>query len=196
MANPNNPRGLIPYRSSVDGYMTGGLGLYRVPSGQAYNLFVGDPVIPLGTSDANGIPDVGIATAGATNNLLGPMVSIAPGGDPVVAVTRDLPVYRQNGVTQYILVAHDPNTLFEIQDDGSAVLSGTATFSNANLVAGAGSTFTGYSGWQLLASTVATTPTFQLRILRLLQQADNAFGVNAKWLVRINLHVLLNLTGI
>jgi len=196
MANTNIARGLIPYRNQADMYVTGGMGLYRVPSGQAYNLFVGDPVIPLGTSDANGIPDVGIATAGTSNYLLGPMVSIAPGGDPVVAVTRDQPTYRLNGITQYILVAHDPEFMFEIQDDGSAALTNTSTWSNANLVAGTGSTVTGYSGWQLLASTVATTSTFQLRIMRLLQQADNAFGVNAKWLVRINLHSMTNPTGI
>jgi hypothetical protein len=196
--NPNNPRGLVPYRGSYDGYQTGNLGLYRIPSGQAANIFVGDPLVPLGTSDANGIPDVGIATAGASNYTIGPLVSIANGGDPVVPITRDLPVYHPASTIQYVLVAHDPSQMFWIQDDGTGLTVTSAGMKNANMQAGGGgSTVTGYSSWQLVASTIATTNTFQLRILRMLLEADDVPGVAyAKWLVKINLHSMLNLTGV
>lgn len=181
---------------ATDGYETGGLGLYRIPVAQG-NIFVGDPLIPLGTSDANGIPDVGIATAGLSNPTIGPMVSIAPGGDPQLAITRDMPVYHPANTIQYVLVAHDPNQLFWIQDDGSGLVVPNVGMKNANMNAGAGgSTFTGYSSWQLVASTIAVTATFQLRIMRMLMEADNAPSVNAKWLVKINLHSLTSPTGV
>jgi hypothetical protein len=198
MANSNIPRGLIPYRQSTDGYETGGLGLYCVPASYGSAIYVGDPVIPVGTADANGIPIVQLATAGSTNYLLGPMVSIAPGGDPQVAITRDMPVYHPASTLQYILVAHNPNALFEIMEDSvGGALTSSAVWQNANLVAGAGSIYTGYSGWMLQSSSAAApAATEQVKILRLLQEADNVIGVNAKWLVRINLHAMTNTSGI
>ena len=54
------------------------------------------------------------------------------------------------------------------------------------------STVTGFSGWQLQASSVATTNTLDLKIIRPLQEADNVIGtsantnMNAKWLVKLN----------
>lgn len=206
MANNNIPRGLIPYRDAYDGYRTGGMGLYFIPATDANNIFVGDPMVPTGASDRYGIPVVARATAGAGNPILGPMVAVAPGGPntQVIAVTRDIPVYRPGGTAQYVLIDHDPDSLFMIQDDSGGVLGpspipiATVGMKNANLLAGAGSTFTGYSGWQLNSATVAAaTPTAQLRIMRLLMQEDNEGGLaHAKWLVKINLHVLLEPNGI
>jgi hypothetical protein len=205
MANLNAPRGLIPYRSSTDGYTTGGMGLYYVPATYGPAIFVGDPVVPTGASDANGIPVVNLATAGATNVILGPMVSIAAGGrsgNYSIPVTRDMVPYRAASTAQYILVDHNPNALFWVQEDSLPLSAGfipvaTAGMKNGNLIAGTGSTVTGYSGWTLDSSTVVTAgPTLQLRILRALQEEDNEPGANyAKWLVRINLHALTGLNG-
>jgi hypothetical protein len=205
MPNVNAPRGLIPYRRSTDSYETGGLGLYYVPATYGPAIFVGDPVVPTGASEANGIPVVALASAGATFPLLGPMVSIAPGGSNgrVIGVTRDMTPYRAASTSQYILVAHDPAELFWIQEDSLPLSAGfiplaTAGMKNANLIAGVGSTVTSYSGWTLDSSTVAAAqPTYQLKIMRLLQEEDNEGGQNyAKWLVRINLHVLTQAAGI
>ena len=200
MPNLNAPRGLIPYRSSVDGYETGGMGIYYVPSTYAPAIFVGDPVVPTGASDANGIPVVALASAGATFPILGPMVSMAPGGQGAsyrYPVTRDMPVYRPASTAAYILVAHNPNEMFWIQEDSLPLSTGfivaaTAGMKNANLIAGTGSTITGYSGWTLDSSTVAAaSPTLQVRIMRALPEEDNECGANyCKWLVRINLHCL------
>ena len=71
-----------------------------------------------------------------------------------------------------------------------------ASSRNADLVAGTGSTVTSQSGWQLQSSTLQTTNTLQLRIMRMLQETDNAVGNFAKWLVRINLHSVTHTTGI
>ncbi len=204
MANNNSPRGLVPYRNIYDAYMTGGLGLYYIPSTEGSNIFIGDPLIPTGASDAYGIPAVTLATAGATNLTIGPMVSIAPGGPntKVLPVTRDLPVYHAaSSAAEYILVAHDPNELFWIQEDsvGGSITVATAGMKNADMIAGAGgSTTTGYSSWMLDSNTAAAaSPTLQLRIVRLLMEDDNTGGISyAKWLVKINLHFLKDLNGL
>ncbi len=201
MANANSPRGLIPWRMATNAYETGGLGLYYVPAAYATNIFVGDPVIATGACDAYGVPVVALATAGATNYLLGSMVGIAPGGpnNAVLAVTRDMAPYHLGTLSQYILVAHDPNQLFWVQEDsdGGFIATATAGTKNINLVAGAGSTTTGYSGWMIDSSGIGTGATLQMRIMQALVEEDNQVGANyAKWLVRVNLHSLTNTTGI
>jgi len=91
--------------------------------------------------------------------------------------------------------------LFWIQDDASTQSSFAPTVwsgKNANFVSGSGSTTTGFSGYQLQASSVATTNTLDLKIMRALNQSDNAIGgttntnMNAKWLVKINNHQYAN----
>jgi uncharacterized protein YcfJ len=87
-----------------------------------------------------------------------------------------------------------------IQEDsvGGAIAAATGGMANGNLVAGAGSTTTGMSGWQLQSSGVSSSanPTFQLRILSTLRGPDNAIGVNCKWVVRLNLPQLWGLGGV
>ena len=91
-----------------------------------------------------------------------------------------------------------------MQDDASS----NTTFApqvwagkNANFVSGSGNTTTGYSGYQLAASGVATTSTLDLKIIRPLNSADNLIGVtvntnmNAKWLVKLNNYEYANQTA-
>ena len=194
MANTNNALGLWPERKVSGQPWSGAANIYYVPSTYATALYLGDPVVPLGTADANGIPIVQLATAGSSNNLVGCMVGIVNGGEPIIPVTRDLPIYRQASVSTYILVVDDPEMLFSIQE--SANMGAGAAWSNANLLSGTGSTVTGYSGWQLDSSTSNTTNTLQMRVLTPLRQANNVVGTNCKWLVRINLHSLTSTTGL
>jgi hypothetical protein len=199
MANPNTPRGLIPYRYTSGAPYNGSANIYAVASDYAVALYLGQPLVATGASDANGIPYVQTATAGSAAYTLGPMVGIVDGGNPVVAVVQNLPIYHPASTLQYILVADDPNLLFWIQEDsaGGAVAMATAGMKNADLVAGSGSTATGWSGWMLDSNTVNTTNTLQLRLISGLQEADNTMGANyAKWLVKINLHSLTNTTGV
>jgi hypothetical protein len=196
MANVNVARGLIPYRHFDGSVWNGSVNLYFVPSSFATALFIGDPVTLLHTAnDANGIPGVTISTAGAGNPVLGSVVGIAPGGTPTIAVTRDLAIYRPASTAQYILVADDPTLMFQVQDDGTGATLNQWPGGNTNLVSGTGSTVTGYSGWQMSGSVTFTADgTKQLKVLRLLDQTDNAQPptANAKWLVKINQHQLAN----
>lgn len=189
MANANVARGLMPYRHYDGSVWNGSANMYYIPSGYAQNVFVGDPVVMSHTqNDANGIPGVNLATAGTSNVVLGSVVGIVVGGNPVIAVTRDLPVYHAASTAQYVLVADDPTLMYMIQDDGTGSTLNQWPGQNANLISGSGSTVTGYSGWQLQGSSIATTSTLQLRVLRLLDQPDNAQPptANSKWLVKIN----------
>ena len=193
MANANIARGLIPYRH-FDGSKYNGSGtMYYVPSSYATNLFVGDPVdIVSGSNDANGIPAVQLAASGSP--MIGAVVSIIDGGTPDIAITRDMPIYHPASTAQYVLVSDDPNLIYWIQDDAStqARAPNLWTGRNASLVTGSGSTTTGFSGWQLQASSVATTNTLDLKIMFPLQQVDNTISnvantnMNAKWLVKLN----------
>lgn len=193
MANANVARGLVPYRHFDGSYWNGSANLYFVPSSYATALFVGDPVdVISGSNDANGIPAVQLATVGSP--MIGSVVGIVSGGSPVIAVTRDLAVYHVASTAQYLLVSDDPNLLYWVQDDASSQARAPNQWAgrNANLVSGSGSTVTAFSGWQLAASTVNTTNTLDVKIIRPLDQADNTIGsaantnMNAKWLVKLN----------
>lgn len=200
MANANVAIGLRPI--SDNGTPWSGQGrMVAFPASQATNIFLGDPLVALGGTDAFGVPLVGIATAGATNVVLGGFIGICNGPQGSQStVTQDLPVYRQASILNYGFICDDPNQLYVIQEDsvGGAIAASVAGFANANLVAGAGSTATGFSGWQLQSSGVSgsANPTFQLKILGLNRGPDNSIGVNADWVVRLNLPQLWSLNGV
>lgn len=199
MANRNMPRGIIPVQRLDGSPYNGAANVYYVPSNYATALYLGLPLIATGASDANGIPVAQIATAGAGNYTIGPMVGIVSGGEPVVGVQRDSLVYHPASTAQYILVADDPDLIFEAQEDsvGGSIAMATAGTKNVDLVAGAGSTITGYSGWMLDSNTVATGNTLQMRLLRGVHRTDNEMAsAYARWLCKINLHSLRNTTGV
>lgn len=203
MANANAAFGLKPINANGTNW-TGQGRMVCFPAAYAQNVFLGDPVVPTGASDAFGVPVVNLATAGATNTILGPLVGLTngPAGAGPTAhapLLQNYPVYRQSGVLQYGLVCDDPNQLFAIQEDsvGGAIAVANAGFTNGNLIAGAGSTVTGLSGWMLDSSSVdgAANATYQVRILGLLRGPDNVVGDYAKWVVRINLPALWAAAG-
>jgi hypothetical protein len=197
--------GLIPYRYIWGAPYSGSFSVYYVPSSYATAIYVGDPVKVVSGSDDNyGTPAVNLAASGDT--ILGVMVGIVNGGDPgnMIAVTRDLSLYHPASTAQYIAVADDPNLLFYIQDDASSQATAPNLWpgKNANLTAGSGgSTTTGYSSYQLQASSVATTSTLDLKIVSAIQRPDNVIGtsantnMNAKWLVKLNKSLWANQTA-
>lgn len=190
MANPNAAFGIRPI--SQNGTAWSGQGqMVAFPASQASNIFIGDPLVALGGTDGFGVPLVGIATAGAANVVLGTMLGISNGPSGSGAtVTRDLPVYRQGGLLNYGLIINDPDQYYAVQEDsvGGPIAAAAAGYASANLVAGAGSIVTGYSGWQMQSSSVsnAPNPTFQLKIMGLLRGPDNAIGNFADWVVTLN----------
>ena len=155
---------------------------YFVPATDATELFAGDPVILAGSADVNGVATVTRATAGATNKTTGVVVGFQP--DEIFG-----PGFREASTDRYVLVADSPDLLFEIQEDSvGGALAVTDVGSNANYVAGAGSTVSKHSGFELDSSTAAIGATLQCRIAGFVQRADNEVGANAKILVSFNLH--------
>ena len=162
MANNNAPFGIRPINDNGTPFSGQGR-MVCFPAAIAANVFLGDPLKYTGGGDANGVPNVGLATAGATNVIAGSFIGLtngpAAGANAAFTVTRDLPVYVQSGVLAYGLVSDDPNQLFAVQEDsnGGAIAAATGPAANGNLVAGSGSTATGYSGWMLQSSSVSSS---------------------------------------
>lgn len=200
MPNASVARGLIPYRHYDGSVWNGSANVYYVPSGYATALYVGDPVDIISSSnDANGIPAIKIGVVGSP--VIGSIVGIVNAGEPIIPVLQNSPVYHPASTAQYLLVSDDPTLLYSIQDDASTQATAPNLWAgkNANLVAGAGNTTTGYSGWQLAASTVAVTNSLDVKIMRPLTQVDNIVSnvananMNAKWLVKLNNYRYANL---
>lgn len=199
MANSNAPRGLIPVRHKNGAPYNGAATLYYVPSTDGTALYIGDPVIVAGSADSRGVPSVTKATAAGGNYITGAVVGVfsadTVANKPIKLFTDT--VYRAASTNAYVLVADDPDIIFEIQEDSdTSTLAATNVSQNADWVDGTGSTTTGYSGVQLDSNTANTTNTLQLRIIGLADREDNAIGTNAKWLVSINLHSQRNATGV
>lgn len=181
MANSNAPTGFTPRRYRNGAPWNGVARTYFVPATDATALFVGDPVIIAGDGDANGIPTCTRATAAGAGRITGVVVGFQP------AAPFPLP-YRPASTAAYVLVADDPDLLFEAQEDGvGGSLAATNIGQNIDMIAGTGSTFTGNSGFMIDSSTAAVTATLQWRIVELEPREDNAIGTTAKWLVAINL---------
>lgn len=198
MANANAPFGLRPINENGTPWSGQGK-LIAFASGNSNNLFLGDPLVPVGGGDGNGVPYMTIATAGAGNVVSGGFIGMSNGpAGSGYTLTRDLPVYRQASIANYGFICDDPNQLYAIMEDsvGGAMAAGTAPSDNADLVAGSGSTVSGFSGWMLDSSTVGTGATKQLRILGLLRGPNNAIGNFAVWVCRLNLPALWSTTGI
>jgi hypothetical protein len=185
--NANTPRGLVPYAYTWGAPFANAVSVFYVPATDDNNLFVGDPVVfTQTTADANGVPGITIGEAG-DHAITGVFLGVANNaGELVIPVLQSQPVYKPALQAAYVYVGWDPNLLYWIQDDGGggplANTSGGGQL--ADLVAGAGSTYTGFSGWQLDGTTVGSG--HQLSIIQALQEIDNYVGaIHAKWLVRI-----------
>ena len=138
MANSDSPFGLRPVRRAGSSYVTGGGNLYNVAAADAQVIAPGDPVVVTGESDANGIPTVTRATAGATERITGVMLGIANGAaglDGVGGITFDSSLNTITLTNQYILVEDDPLVTYAAQFAGILVAGDIS--STANLTAAA-----------------------------------------------------------
>jgi len=200
MANPNTPYGLRPYAYTSGAPYNGAVRVYYVPVGNATALFFGDPVkLITNSSDGNGVQAVVIGTAAGGAYSLGTFAGRANNaGMATIPVLQSNNAYLPATTAAYIYVTDDPTLLYAAQEDsgGGSMVAG-ASGRNVDLIAGTGSTVTGQSGWQLDSSTLDTANTLQMRIIQGLQEVDNTVAAtNAKWLVKFNLHSMLNLTGV
>lgn len=183
MPNANVAFGLKPVRYASGAPYNGAVNAYSVPAADATALYIGDPVTITGTADlATGTAQVTRATAAGGNRITGVVQGFVP--TPLIVASG----FRAASTDAIVLVADDPDLLFEIQEDGvGGALALASVGLNADLIAGTGNASTKRSGFQLDTSTAATTATLQLRIERFVNRADNEpAAANAKVLVRIN----------
>jgi hypothetical protein len=190
MANNNAPAGLSPVEYLSGAPWSGKARRYHIPSSDTNAYSIGDPVTLAGSSDARGVPSVVLATPGS--GMIGPVISaggLQYGGmsaDPGNLNTTVIPATKTKDY--YVLVADDPNIIFEVQEIGTGTALAAANVGlNANLVAGTNSGF--MSGWLLTNTTEATTATLDVKLLGLRQIPNNDFGAFAKWNVLINNHL-------
>lgn len=187
MANANTPYGLRPVRNQFSGPYNAGVNWYSTASGDATAIFLGDLVTLSGTSQTiNGQVYADVDQAATGDIFVGVVVG-------VLQVTADSTIYRAASTQRILLVCDDPNAQFTIQEvSGGTPLTANDIGLNANVIVGAGSTFTGMSGMELNNATEANTNTLDLKIVGFVNSADNAIGANAKWVVRINRHQYAN----
>lgn len=186
MANADRPDGLTPVRYVSGAPYNGACRKYYVPASDTNAaVYVGGLVKLAGGADADGIATVtgNVATG---NPVVGVVVSVVP-------VTADSTTYRVNSTARYVLVADDPNLLFEVQEDGTT--AATVAGATAQLTGfTSGSTVTGRSAIEISTSNISETSDTDddVRLIEMVQRPDNATGANGRWLVRLNVHQYVN----
>lgn len=207
MANSNRPSGFTPVQYLNGAPWNGQARLYSIAASYNTALYIGDPVISSGTSDAFGCQ--GIALGATTGALRGVIVALynsggtaaVPGGVSVGNIVNPNITYHPASDPNiwYASVVDDPNVLFAVQEESNGTQL-AATDIGLNQISKTG-TGNGYlSGWQICSATgasPATTATLQLRLMGLLPMPGgaNVFGAYAKHLVQINVHELGHGTG-
>lgn len=189
MANSSGAFGLRPVCYLNGAPYNGQANQYFVSAGEAASIFIGDPVrlSDVASTSVDGLPSAEVGVQSSA--LVGVCVGTVP-------VTRDSNIYREGGVNRIILVADDPNILFEVKEDSdSGVIALASIGLNCDLIAGTGSAVTGNSGWLLDSSSVATWVTCDVQIMRGVDRVDNTLASSyADWLVRLNNHQYRNAT--
>ena len=133
MPNVDSPNGLRPVRTIGGSPYNGSCNRYFVPSTDGTAIYLGQPVKLVGSATADGVSHVTAMTTTA-DVVCGVVVGVEPD-------TADSLLYRAASTARYLLVADDPNLLFEIQSDG---VGGVAAVGEVADVTGfSGSTSTG-----------------------------------------------------
>jgi len=142
------------------------------------NTFVGDVMDLDGTSITPAAADAGVSVIGVCTQLFDTNgVSI---GHPNSAVTTKYLPASTAGIIEVCLAT--PGALFICQDDASATLTAADVGITFDHVAGTGDTTTSVSRHEMNA----TAGGLQLRLLGLVDEPNNAWGVNADIIVVFN----------
>jgi len=184
MANVDAAFGLTPIRHlSGNGYSRANK--YTIASGLAENIFTGDAVILI----ADGVLTPHTATEVNNIGVFAGVSYTASDGSFVYSQ------YWPSGTVATDIIAYvydDPYTVFKVQSAGTTAQTNIGNC--ADLVAGAGSTLTGQSGFEM--SGTMSNGTATCKILGVYESPDNALGTNAIMEVLINEHLLKDSAGI
>ena len=198
MANLNAPSGLAPVGYRNGNFWNGQARLYGVIATDTNAYYIGDPVKIDATNfaDGNGIPFVTKATAAAA--MRGVVVAVGTAlpygfqGGPYINPNDLTKTFRPSGAQSgiyYLAVVDDPDVIFEVQEDSSAIGAASAVTKNANLSFGAPAAGVFVSGAMVLGSSYAVGATLNVKILQAVQRSDNQpYAAFQKWLVQINNH--------
>jgi len=184
MSGVSRINGFRPVKTITGSPYNGQGNVYFLPAADASVVMVGDAVKLLGDARAaTGVPTVTRVSA-ATDIPIGVVVGIlfTGVGDTVnTPPVYDLntPVYRRASTDRYVLVADDPNLVYEVQYAGTNVVAATITTNvgqNGQFLINAGNTSSGASGMQLDSAGLATTATLPLKIVGFPNRPDNIPG--------------------
>ena len=204
MASVSRINGFRPVKSVTGAPYNGQANVYFVPSSDSSVIMVGDAVKLLGDARAaTGVPTVTRVSAG-TDIPVGIVVGIlfsGVGDAQNIPPVTDLntPVYRRASTDRYLLVADDPQLIYEVQYEGTSVAAATITANvglNGNFLTTAGSTTSGSSGMQLATAGLATTATLPLKIVGFPNRPDNVPGdTYFSYWVKLNSSTMASGTG-
>ena len=187
MANPNKIAGFRPIKHLNGNPWNGNFNVYYKSASS--NIFRGSPVILAGSADTTcKYPTIDVGGAGAP--FVG--VAIAFSTTPYIAAdpTNLELLYSPSGTSHYVAVVDDPQVIFELFEEtaGSANMAATDIGMNCAIIAESGDTTTGLSTVTLDYSELAVTSTDEVKVLRMINSEDNAFGAYARFEVLINNH--------
>jgi Flp pilus assembly secretin CpaC len=185
MASVSRINGFRPVKTVSGAPYTGKANLYFVPASDASVIMVGDAVKLAGDARAASGAATVTRVAGATDIPLGVVVGILFSGVgnelTNVPPVNDLntPVYRRASTDRYLLVADDPQLIYEVQYAATSVAAATITSNvglNGQFTLTAGSTTSGSSGMQLDSVGLAATATLPLKVVGFPSRPDNVPG--------------------
>jgi len=183
MANADAAFGFVPLRH-MSGYAPRA-NKYTITSGLAENIFTGDAVILA----ADGTLQPAAATEVNIIGVFGGCSYTASDGSYVYSE------YWPTGTVATDIIAYvydDPYIVFKAQSAGTPAQTNIGNC--ADIVAGAGSTTTGTSGFEISGTMAAGTA--QTKIVAIYDAPENSFGANAVMEVLINEHLLKDSAGI
>lgn len=204
MANTSVVRGFEPVEKFDGTPYNGKVHAYLLPASDATATFIGDlvkitggaAVVTLTDSAFRGqaLPKVAQAAASATT-AVGVVVGFEVNKDNLNNL------YRAASTQRVVYVCDDPNMVLSAQEDGDTTPIAIANATkNIDIVVGSGDTTTGLSGMQLDSSTVATTDTLPVKLLRMIPVVNNdvSGGVAyTKWYCMLNQSIFKNgVTGV
>lgn len=171
MANVNNPHGLRPLMRNLNG---GAPECEEYTKAAAYGqaIFRWDPVTLL---------------AGVLN---GPASGITPGTTRYLGISM---IYSAASLLKQMLIMNSPDACYEAQEDNSGAANAVAAKMgyNANLTTTAGGTpTTQNSNVQISGTSINTTSSLDVNIMRLLADPTNAYGAYARLEIKFNKHLL------
>lgn len=197
MANADRPNGLIPVGTKSGGPWSATVQEFPVDANTAGNIAIGSAVI----LEAGG--NLELATAAATNVILGVVVGFVPTGNSSpdnFLTTSNLgasehPGYLPATTAGRALVSVGRDVLYRGQMDSGTVVAATAVGARTNLASNSVSTTTGRSTAELDA-TIGVDATYQFQIWDYVRSPDNDLTVeHSDWIVSINLDQNANATA-